>query len=170
MAVVVFVVYALIPRPAQRMRAEYNAASKAQQVTSETSWKVATADAGSDWRATSASYEPGPEKLPVWTVGYHQRPEDAVYVVLTQSAVPANPASDQTPAALEAWVTRVTRGGADDGTVVVAGRTWLKKQVVVGESTYRSLVLAAPGWQGLTTVLTGATSYDDLQRFAAGLR
>ncbi len=173
MTAVVFAFVALLPRPAQRERAAVDAVGKAGQIATDQSWPVATSSPGDDWRATSVSFRADPQGVPTWTVGYHVRPDDDVYVTLAQTQQ-----SSGAGAALPAWVARQTKNGREDGSVSSGGRDWSKRSGLdatgaasSGEaSAFRSLVAEgsnSPG--GLATVIAGDTSYEVLERFAGSL-
>ena len=172
MTAIVFAFVALVPRPAQRERAAVDDAGKAGQIATEQSWAVATAAPGDDWRATSVLFRPDERGVPTWSVGYHHRPGDDVYVTLAQTRPSA-----QDPAAITQWVVRQTKNGRDDGTASVAGKDWSRR---LGNPTgspsgqdaaFRSLVAQGAGAPGdLVTVIAGDTSYETLERFAGSLR
>ncbi len=173
MTAVVFAFVALLPRPAQRERAEVDAGRKAGQIATDQSWPVATSSPGDDWRATSVSFRADPQGLPTWTVGYHVKPGDDVYVTLAQTQQ-----SSGAGAALPAWVARQTKNGREDGFVSSGGRDWSKRSGLdatgaasSGEaSAFRSLVAQGPNSPGgLATVIAGDTSYEVLERFAGSL-
>lgn len=170
MTAVVFVIVALMPRPAQRERATVDVARAASQLSAEKGWALATLDAGEDWHPTSVSLTPDDKGVPTWTVGYHHRPGDDRYVVLTQTRRGDGVGEEQ----LTAWLNRQAKTGREEGTVQAGGATWTRRAATVGDDAqrvHRSLVARGPDAPGgLVTVLAGEASYGDLERLAATLR
>ncbi|MEP7161351.1 MAG: DUF4245 family protein [Dermatophilaceae bacterium] len=173
MTALVFAFVALLPRPAQRERAAVDAVGKAGQIATDQAWPVATSSPGDDWRATSVALTADAQGVPTWTVGYHHRPGDDVYVTLAQT----QPSTGAGPA-LQAWVVRQTKNGREDGTVSSGGRDWSRRSSrdATGAASsgdapaFRSLVAQGPTSPGgLATVIAGDTSYEVLERFAGSL-
>lgn len=153
---------ALAPRPNRIERPAVDAAAKARPVTSENRVPVAVLMPPADWRATSVSWNASPEGLPTWIVGYHRRPDDTEYVTLAQTVFGADATANA------AWVTRQVRDGSATGGTEVAGTSW-EAFVAGGDPVRRSLVVRRPAGQGLTTVLTGNLSTEQLAALARTL-
>ncbi|QQR99965.1 MAG: DUF4245 domain-containing protein [Austwickia sp.] len=170
MTVVVFVLVALMPHPAQRERTTVDVARVAGQLAAEKHWPLATVRTGDDWHPTSVRLAADDKGVPTWEVGYHHLPGDDRYVVLSQTRPGDGVSAEQ----VATWVSRQSRAGRDDGTSQVGGVTWTRRTAAVEGGpprTQRSLVAQgadAPG--GLTTVLSGEVDYADLERFAGSLQ
>lgn len=103
-----------------------------------------------DWKPTSARFDAEGDDATSWFVGY-VTPAGA-YVALTQS--------DADP---QEFIEAQTLQGALDGERSINGQAWI--QYVSGDQ--RSLVRTA---DGVTTVVTGTVSYEELQAFVERLR
>ena len=104
------------------------------------------------WRATSVRTTRSTADVITWHAGY-QTPKDQYAAVEQGEAAPA------------AWVAQQTNHGRADGTEDVAGATW--QRYTGGRAVQNSLVLTHAG---VTTIVTGTASYDELAVLAASLR
>ncbi|MDI2128879.1 DUF4245 domain-containing protein [Yinghuangia seranimata] len=102
------------------------------------------------WRATSADFDGVDVKATTWRVGFINPNEQYAAV-------------EQTNGTPEPFIADRSKHGEPVGTVDVAGEQW---QSYNGEK-YRSLVRTK---DGVTTVVTGTASYEDLATLAAALR
>lgn len=102
-------------------------------------------------QATSVRWEPteGSQGVSVWHVGYVLDGEE--YVQVSQAAT-ADPG----------YIAEQTDGGRPIGTLDIMGSTWEQRE----SSTRRSLVLER---DGVTTIVSGTTSWDRLPTIAAAL-
>ncbi len=103
-----------------------------------------------DWKPTSARFEAVGEDNSSWFLGYVT--PDGQYVAVTQTDAEAGP-----------FIEQQTLKGAPDGQRTIGSSTWL--QYV--SSDQRSLVRIE---DGVTTVVTGTVSYEQLQAFVERLR
>ncbi|WP_255574477.1 DUF4245 family protein [Austwickia sp. TVS 96-490-7B] len=171
MAVFVLGVVALLPRPAARERVSVDVGRTAQQIAADKGWPLATADLGDAWHPTSVSFAPDSNGVPTWLIGYHHRPGDDQYVVLSQT----RPGDGLDAGRLATWLDRQTRQGQPDGESTIAGTRWQRRSVDItsGGTVHarRSLVITdntAPA--GLATVISGDVDYPTLEQVAAALR
>jgi hypothetical protein len=103
------------------------------------------------WRATSVRYEPG-QSATTWHLGF-VTPQDA-YAGVEQSNGPR-----------AAFTEEMTNDGSPEGTTEIDGVTWERR---LRESRLqRSLVLAE---DNVTTIVTGTTTWTELQELASALR
>lgn len=73
--------------------------------------------------------------------------------------------SDETPGGKGHFIDRMTSQGRPDGTAVIAGATW--ERTLRQDKNQRSLVRRLPG---VTLVVTGTASYEELATLAGSLR
>lgn len=169
MTIVVFVMVALVPRPAQRERATVDVARSAAQLATEKGWPLATVRTGTDWHATSVGLAPDDKGVPTWQVGYHHVPGDDQYVLLAQTRSDGGVGEQD----IAAWISRQTKAGREDGTVPAGRTTWSRRTATVdgpGRRIHRSLVADGPGAPGgLVTVLSGEVDDAVLELFASSL-
>ncbi|WP_162137234.1 DUF4245 family protein [Austwickia chelonae] len=169
MSLIVFAVVALMPRPMPRERVTVDVRRAADQIRSDPTWPVALVETGDGWHPTLVRHAADSKGVLTWRVGYHRRPDDDRYVVLSQ----ARPGDLTGQGVLDAWLERETlRSEAQDG-VEIAGRRWHRRSASIeggaGERVRRSLTTDA-GADGLVTVLSGEVDENTLMTFAAALR
>lgn len=99
------------------------------------------------WVPTSVRWVRGTDGLQTWHVGY-------------QSPAGTYVAVEQTKGATEAWVRAQVNRAPETGRRTVAGRTWVEH--VREDKVQNSLVEQATSPDGLTTVVTGTGSFDEL--------
>ncbi len=171
MSLFVFAVVALMPRPVARERATVDVQRTVGQIRTDPTWPVALVETGDQWHATLVRHSADDKGIMTWRVGYHRRPGDDRYVVLSQ-AKSADLAGRE---GLEAWLERETLGSETRDNVEIAGRYWQRRNASIesgtGERIRRSLVAdAGPGSGELVTVLSGEVDEATLSVFAAALR
>lgn len=107
----------------------------------------------SDWKATSVRYRPNPTdpKVATWHLGFYV-PEDG-YVGI-----------EQTNGTDPGFLTEATARGTEQGEQEINGVTW--KKYYSDDSRHYSLAVKQ---DGVTTVVTGTLSYQELAPIAAGL-
>ncbi|MCF2528155.1 DUF4245 domain-containing protein [Yinghuangia soli] len=102
------------------------------------------------WRATSAYYDGMKPADTTWHIGFIN-PNDEYAAVEQSNGDPVQ------------FVKAKSKGGAQVGTVDVAGKPWASYD----GPKYRSLVRTE---DGVTTIVTGTATFDDLAVLAAALR
>lgn len=150
---------ALTPETAPQQRPAIDAASSARSIAEQTGWPVRFATTPpTGWRPTSVAYGPSSQGVQVWRLGYHNADDTRYVDVLQTSGSSGRP--------LDEWVAQVTNHGRQDGEVTVGPTTWT---VLRAEGTPARSSLVARNDRGLTSVITGPASVEDLQAFAARL-
>ena len=106
------------------------------------------------WVSTSVRYQPSAidPAIATWHLGFVT--PDTQYVAIEQT----NGTDDD-------FLRESTAEGSADGSVVIEGRQW--QRYVSESSGHRSLVSKS---DGITTVVTGTLSFDELAEFLATLR
>ncbi|NUU23347.1 MAG: DUF4245 domain-containing protein [Streptomycetaceae bacterium] len=102
------------------------------------------------WRATSAEYDPDDPAATTWHIGFIN--PDQQYAAVEQGNGPSDP-----------FVAEKGFDGKPVGSVDVAGEQWRSYD----GPKYRSLVRVK---DGVTTMVTGTATFEDLARLAAALR
>lgn len=107
------------------------------------------------WYPTSSRLSGRPGGPIAWHLGFYTPAKE--YAALEES--------NETPAGAGNFIDRMTSQGHPDGTVQVAGATWDRR--FRPDKKQRSLVRRLPG---LTLVVTGTASYDELAVLTGSLR
>jgi hypothetical protein len=148
----VLAVVLLVPRPDEPVRQPVDVARAAEAARAAGAPHVVP-DVPDGWSPTSARFEPrGPDGVATWHVGY---------LTTSERYAGLEVAADATPR----WVREQTSEGQETGTQEVAGATW--RQLLSDDGSRRSLVLEA---DGVTTVVTGSATLDELAALAAASR
>lgn len=149
-------VMVLRPKPEPVRQVDVNAATVTAVQADALPIEVPTGlDSG--WRATSARFTPGPEAgTGQWFLGY-VTPDDR-YVALAASDYDA-----------KKFIDDQTVSGTPDGEQDVDGVTW-KRYFAPGNGNVQDQRSLVRQQDGVTTVVTGTVSYDELATFIATLR
>ena len=106
-----------------------------------------------NWRATSVRYTPSADPaVATWHLGF-LTPDNRYAAV------------EQTNGTDSEFLKEATTKGKPDGTQAIGGQTW--SRFYADSTKYHSLMIKS---DGVTTVVTGTLSYDQLADFAASLR
>jgi hypothetical protein len=148
----VLAVVLLVPRPDEPVRQPVDVGAAAQAAAAaDAPWVDPEVPAG--WSPTSARFEPsGPDGVATWHVGYLTPSQRYAAVEMAAGATPR-------------WLREQTSNGRVTGTQQVAGATW--QQLLSDDGSRRSLVLEL---DGVTTVVTGSASLDELAALADATR
>lgn len=147
------VLVALVPRVSSVRPTTANVASIARAVSLGQKWDVAVADKLPDgWTATNVTLIPG--KPDTWQAGYTS--PDTKYAAVLQTAGTS-----------QAWTQQQISTSRQVGTVSIGGVTWTRWERTDGNQ--RSLVRPSE-LAGLSTVVIGTVSFNELDRFAAALQ
>jgi len=127
----------------------------AEQVAQTTGLAVsAPKDLGDDWVESRAEYRMSAQGLMTWHAGFET--PDGKFVALNE----ADDASDE-------WIAGQVNEAPAVGTTEIEGETW-RQYAREGSRLQRSLVRTAENG-GLTSVVTGNASWEQLESFAAAL-
>lgn len=148
----VLAVVLLVPRPDEPVRQPVDVAVVAQAAAAADA-PYAVPDVPDGWSPTSARFDPsGPGGVATWHVGYLTPSQRYAGLEIAAGASPK-------------WLREQTSNGRVTGTQAVAGATW--QQLLSDDGSRRSLVLER---DGVTTVVTGSASLDELAALAAAAR
>ena len=155
-----FVIYAIVPRPDSVTQPPVDVTPVARQLAEEndaTVWIPQLGEPGRPWKATSVRRGTDPTS---WYAGYVRTDDETVFVAVQQ--IPATTPADKA----DAWRAEALSHGRQDGTSSVAGTTWTRF-TTDGDPARRGLL----GTRGeMTTVVSGLADYATLESFAASLR
>lgn len=159
-AALLFVIYAIVPRPDSVTQPPVDVTPVARQLQEEsqtTVWIPQLGEPGNPWKATSVRHGTDPVS---WYVGYTRTDDDSVFVAVQQ--IPADTPAEKA----EAWRAEAVSNGREDGTSTVGGATWTRV-TAGGDPARRGLV----GTRGdMTTVVSGLADYATLEQVAGSLR
>ncbi|NHN55128.1 DUF4245 domain-containing protein [Calidifontibacter sp. DB0510] len=146
---------ALVPRPSKVDAPTADVTGIARERSRAQQWSLAYPQGlPSGWRPVNVRMLPAQNEQPTWQAGY-DGPNGGYAAVLQTSGKPTS------------WMRSQTDGAAARGMVTIGGTGWAK--VEKSDPDQRSLVRTAP-LNGLTTVVTGTGSWEQLQQFAAALK
>jgi hypothetical protein len=147
---------AVVPRVSTVSQPPVDVASSAVEVARSSGWPIERPEGLPDgWKPTSVRYVRSTDGLMTWHAGY-QSPRGSYVAV------------EQTRDATNAWVSAQTNRARRTGELASGGRTW--GTYVRSGKVQNSLVHRPDGEGGLTTIVTGTGTFDELSAFAAALR
>jgi Protein of unknown function (DUF4245) len=147
---------AIVPRVNTVSQPPVDVASTAVEVARSSGWPIERPEGLPDgWKATSVRYVRSTDGLMTWHAGYQSPTGNYVAV-------------EQTRDATSEWVSAQTNRAPQTGKLAAGGRTW-GTYVRTGK-VQNSLVAAPTTPQGLTTIVTGTGSFEELAAFAETLR
>ena len=152
----VLALYAIVPRTDDVARPAVDAAAKASQVATQTSWPIELPQGlGQGWVPTVATYAAGTEKVPTFTTVW-------------TSPSGGDVALKQAVSVTDGWLKRSVNDGVPTGAVQVSGRSL--ERYAAEDAAQISYVVRGAGANGLTLVATGTAPEDELKAFVAALR
>jgi hypothetical protein len=154
-AALVALLIAIVPRVNTISQPPVNVAAAAVEVAKETGWPIsAPVGLPEGWKATSVRHVRSTDGLMTWHAGYTS--PSGNYVAI-----------EQTKDATRGWVEAQTNRARQTGEVEAAGTTWLRYERT--PKVQRSLLTAEPSADGLTTLITGTGTFEELTAFAETL-
>lgn len=155
----VFVLYAIVPRPSAVTQPAVDVKPVAAQVH-EDGHTAQVPALTEPWKSSVARYRPTPQGPTAFYVGYVRTDSDDVFVAVQQ--IPTS-----TPrAAADAWLTDAISGGVRGEDITVYGRIW-HSYAPNGDPKRRALVADI---DGMTTVLSGLATRETLVEVARSLK
>ncbi|MDF2144365.1 DUF4245 domain-containing protein [Knoellia sp. p5-6-4] len=155
-AALVAALIAIVPRVNTVSQPPVNVAAAAVEVARESGWAISRPEGLPEgWKATSVRYVRSTDGLQTWHAGY-QSPTGN-YVAL-----------EQTQDATQGWIEAQTNRARRTGEVQAAGQTWTTFER--SPKVQRSLLSTEETADGLTTLITGTGTFDELKAFAETLR
>ena len=148
------VLIAIVPRVNTVSQPPVNVAAAAVEVAKSEVADLHSRRAPGGWKATSVRHVRSTDGLMTWHAGY-QSPSGN-YVAL-----------EQTKDATRGWIEAQTNRARRTGEVEAAGTTWLTYERT--PKVQRSLLTAEPSTDGLTTLITGTGTFEELTAFAETL-
>ncbi|WP_270887475.1 DUF4245 domain-containing protein [Pedococcus sp. 5OH_020] len=147
---------AVVPRVNTVSQPPVDVAAAAVEVAKETGWPIERPlGLPQGWDATSVRYVRSTAGLMTWHAGYTSPSKNYVAV-------------EQTKGATAEWVAAQTNRARLTGTLSAAGRTW--DTYVRGVKVQNSLVAQPADANGLTTIITGTGTFQELTAFAEKLQ
>jgi hypothetical protein len=147
---------ALVPRVNTISQPPVDVAAASVEVAKESGWAISRPVGLPDgWKATSVRNVRSTDGLMTWHAGY-QSPTGN-YVAL-----------EQTKGATRGWIEAQTNRARQTGELEAAGRTWLAYERT--PKIQRSLLSKQPSADGLTTLITGTGTFEELTAFAEALK
>ena len=147
---------ALVPRVNTISQPPVDVAAASVEVARESGWAISRPVGLPDgWKATSVRNVRSTDGLMTWHAGY-QSPTGN-YVAL-----------EQTKGATRGWIEAQTNRARQTGELDSAGRTWLTYERT--PKIQRSLLSKQASADGLTTLITGTGTFEELAAFAEALK
>ena len=154
-----FVIYAIVPRPESVTQPPVDVVPVAQQMqqAGTTVWLPQLGEPGKPWKATSVRHG---EQPPSFYAGYTRTDNETTFVAVQE--IPT-----KTPAAqADPWRVEALSNGREDGESTIAGTTW-KRYTTGGDPTRHGLL----GTRGdMTVVVSELADYATLEAVAASLQ
>jgi hypothetical protein len=155
-AALVALLIAIVPRVNTVSQPPVDVGAAAVEVARESGWAISQPQGLPEgWKATSVRFVRSTDGLQTWHAGY-QSPSGN-YVAL-----------EQTRDATQKWVEAQTNRARRTGELQAAGRTWTTFER--SPKVQRSLVSADEGAGGLTTLVTGTGTFEELKAFVETLQ
>jgi hypothetical protein len=155
-AALVAALIAIVPRVNTVSQPPVNVAAAAVEVARESGWGISQpVGLPEGWKATSVRYVRSTDGLQTWHAGY-QSPSGN-YVAL-----------EQTKDATQGWIEAQTNRAKRTGEVQAAGRTWTTFER--SPKVQRSLLATEEAPDGLSTLVTGTGTFEELKAFAETLQ
>lgn len=152
----VAVLIAVVPRVNTVTQPPVNVAAASVEVARESGWEISVpVGLPEGWKATSVRHVRSTDGLMTWHAGY-QSPTGN-YVAL-----------EQTKDATRGWVEAQTNRARRTGELEAAGRTWATYERT--PKIQRSLLAQGTSDDGLTTLITGTGTFEELTAFAETLQ
>jgi hypothetical protein len=150
---VVVVLVLIVPRPSAVSQPPIDVVGVAQGARTEAHFTISLPQGlPAEWRATSARILQGTDDVQTWHVGYETA--DAQYAAV-----------EQAKGVTGEWLRANSQGGTPVGSQTVNGVTWTR--LLHENRLQRSLQLTSGG---VTTLVTGTASWEDLGVLAASLQ
>lgn len=145
----------IVPRVNTVSQPPVNVAAAAVEIAKESGWSIAQpVGLPEGWKATSVRFVRSTDGLQTWHAGY-------------QSASGNYVALEQTRDATQAWIEAQTNRARRTGELEAAGTTWTTFER--SPKIQRSLVSTTETPDGLTTLITGTGTFEELAAFAETL-
>ena len=152
----VAVLIAIVPRVNTVSQPPVDVSAAAVEVARESGWTISSpVGLPEGWKATSVRHVRSTDGLMTWHAGYTS--PSGNYVAL-----------EQTKDATRGWVEAQTNRARRTGELEAAGATWTMYERT--PKVQRSLLSRGEGSDGLTTLITGTGTFDELAAFAGHLR
>lgn len=155
-AALVAVLIAIVPRVSTISQPPVDVGAAAVGVARESGWGISQpVGLPEGWKATSVRYVRSTDGLQTWHAGYTA--PSGNYVAL-----------EQTKGATSGWIEAQTNRAKRTGEVQAAGRTWTTFER--SPKVQRSLLDTRKTSDGLTTLITGTGTFDELKDFVEKLQ